>query len=308
MSATRLFLASAYGLVALAVALPLASGADVEGKKSSPKHMELDLGGGVKMKLVRIEPGKFRMGSSKSEQEQVARMVGVINAKYVAVENQHEVEITKPFYMGVYAVTQAEYEKVMGKNPSYFAATGGGKDKVSGLDTARFPVERVGWDEAVDFCRKVSQKAGKTLDLPTEAEWEYACRAGTAGPFHYGASLSSKQANFNGNKPYGGADKGPHLERTTQVGTYEANAFGLFDMHGNVWQWCKDWWGLYAGKNEIDPQGPASGKRRVVRGGTYYTDAWLCRSAFRTSFPPDDRDGPNVHTNRIGFRVLVRLP
>ena len=128
--------------------------------------------------------------------------------------------------MGVYEVTQQEYKQLMGTNPSHFSSNGGGKKEVVGLD-ARFPVDNISWDEAIQFCRKLSVKEAELFDLPTEAEWEFACRAGTQGPFHYGASLSSKQANFDGNFPYGGAEKGVNLGRTTQVGSYEPNALAL---------------------------------------------------------------------------------
>src|SRR5262249_53048779 len=183
---------------------------------SLPKALELDLGKGVKMKLVRIEPGKFQMGSPPQE------------AKRREDESRHEVEITKPYCLGVYVVTQAQYRQVMGMKPSQFSSKGNGRDKVSGLNTNDFPVENVNWEEAMDFCRIVSMLAavrdkGWMVDLPTEAEWEYACRAGTTTVFHYGNSLSSHQANFNGHNPYGDAAKGPNLQRTTKVGSYEAN-------------------------------------------------------------------------------------
>ncbi len=188
-----------------------------------PKEITNSIG----MKLVLIPAGKFMMGSPKDEKDRFDD------------EEQHEVEITKPFYMGVYDVTQAEYEKVMGKNPSYFSAAGDGKDRVKDMDTTRFPVEMISWADAVEFCRKLSEmpeekQAGRVYRLPTEVEWEYACRGGTVTAFHYGAALSSTQANFRGNFPYGGAAKGPYLERTTKVGSYQPNAYGLYDMHGNV--------------------------------------------------------------------------
>src|SRR5262249_26539993 len=200
-----------------------------------PKTLELDLGDGVKMKLGRVEPGKFLMGSPPDEAERRED------------ESQHEVAISKPYCLGVFAVTQAQYRQVMGTKPSRFSPTGDSRDKVSGLNTDDFPVENVSWEEAMDFCRIVSLLPGVwdkgwVVDLPTEAEWEYACRAGTKTAFHYGNSLSSQQANFNGNKPYGDAPKGPNLQRTTKVGSYEANAWGFYDMHGNVLQWCKDWY------------------------------------------------------------------
>jgi formylglycine-generating enzyme required for sulfatase activity len=255
------------------------------------------------MKLVRIEAGKFMMGAlTKSEQDQIRNFKG---EKLIDQEKPHEVVITKPFYMGVYPVTQAEYEKVMGENPSYFSRNGAGRMEVAGLDTTRSPVEYVSWRDAMAFCRKLSKKVGKKFDLPTEAEWEYACRAGSKGAFHYGDSLSSKQANFDGHNPHGGAGLGPWLKRPTPVGSYKPNAFGLYDMHGNVRQCCKDWYkrDYHAESPRRDPQGPATGTARVARGGSWFDAAWYCRSAFRHATPPDDR------TNyMLGFRVVVRLP
>jgi formylglycine-generating enzyme required for sulfatase activity len=272
-------------------------------QKPPAKHVEVDLGGGIKMKLVRIEPGKFMMGAlSKGEQDFIRNYKG---EKPIDQEKLHEVEITRPFYMGVYAVTQAEYEKVMGKNPSYFSRDGAGKKEVAGTDTARFPVEYVSWEDAMEFCTKLGKKQGKTFDLPTEAEWEFACRGGTKTAFHYGNSLSSAQANFDGTRPYGQADKGPWLNRPTPVGSYKPNAFGLYDMHGNVRQCCKDWYkrDYYDESPPRDPQGPLSGTARVTRGGSWYDAAWYCRSAFRLATPPGDR------INYMqGFRVVLRLP
>src|SRR5207237_1252020 len=133
----------------------------------------------------------------------------------------------------------------------------------------------VSWDDAIEFCRKVSalpelKGKGWTMDLPTEAEWEYACRAGTKTVFHYGNSLSSQQANFYGDAPYGGAPKGKSLNRTAKVGSYDANAWGLYDMHGNVWQWCKDWYSkdYYSNSPKNDPVNETKGIYRVVRGGS----------------------------------------
>jgi formylglycine-generating enzyme required for sulfatase activity len=246
------------------------------------------------MKLVRIPPGTFRMGSPRDEQGRSDD------------EGQHEVEITHPFYMGVHEVTQEQYEKVMGTNPSYFSPTGGGKDRVRDVDTSRFPVESVSWEDAGAFCAKLSavpeeKQAGRVYRLPTEAEWEYACREGgrVSGPFHFGSSLCSTQANFDGNHPYGGADRGPNLERPAPVGSYQANAFGLYDLHGNVWEWCADWYGWYNPKDRRDPQGPASGTIRVPRGGSWYNSGRNCRAARRARFPP------GVGFAHTGFRVVL---
>jgi formylglycine-generating enzyme required for sulfatase activity len=253
------------------------------------------------MKFVLIPPGTFLMGSPPEEE-----------GRLIDEGPVHEVEITQPYYLGVYQVTQAEYERVMGMNPSWFSSSGQGKDQVKGQDTRRFPVEFVSWEDAVEFCRKLSEmpeekKHGRTYRLPTEAEWEYSCRGGASDskPFYFKDGptswLSSTQANFEGNYPYGGAAKGPYLARPTPVGSYQPNAFGLFDMHGNVWEWCADWFDnkYYEKSPKKDPQGPEKGKRRVLRGGSWSLIGWLCRAAYRTSLEPGNRG------DFIGFRVLL---
>ncbi len=249
-----------------------------------PVHLTNSIG----MKLILIPPGEFMMGSPDSEEKRGSHE-----------GPQHQVRITKPFYLGVYQVTQEEYERVMGTNPSYFKTA-------SGQDTSRFPVEQVSWDDALKFCRKLSalpseRSAGREYRLPTEAEWEYACRAGTTTPFHFGSVLNGRQANHDGNRPYGTSEKGPYLERTTTVGSYSANGFGLYDMHGNVWEWCADWYDeeYYANSPVDDPQGPASGSDRVYRGGCWGNSAGSCRSASRRRLTPVFR-GIN-----LGFRLAL---
>src|SRR5262249_29773925 len=207
----------------------------------------------------------------------------------------------KPFCLGVTAVTQAQYRQVMGMRPSFFSSKGEGRDKVSGLNTDDFPVENVNWEEAMDFCRIASLRSavkdhGWVVDLPTEAEWEYACRAGTVTASHFGDSLSSQQANFNGQRPYGAAAKGTSLQRTTRVGSYPANAWGLFDMHGNVLQWCKDWYAKDYHKTD-----KKEGSDRVARGGFWLFGAPGCRSARRHPVEPAARG------SGLGFRVVGRL-
>ena len=240
------------------------------------------------MKLVLIPPGEFTMGSLRSGS-------GVENGRRSDEDPQHRVRITKAFYLGEYAVTQGEYEQVMGKNPSWFSANGGGKDKVSGLDTSRFPVETVSWDDAVEFCRKLSEKERQKYRLPTEAEWEHACRAGTATAFHFGDSLNGREANCVGSMPYGTEEKGPYLWRPKQVGSYRPNAFGLYDMHGNILQWCADWYDYYGSSPVDDPTGPSGGCGRVIRGGSWDSPGKNCRSAFRGW---DGKPG-----SRLGLRV-----
>ncbi len=243
---------------------------------------EDEIAPGVTMKFVLVPPGKFQMGSPKGEQDRSDDEV------------QHEVELTRPFYLAVNDVTQAQYEAVTGENPSKF----------KGSD---LPVETVRATEADDFARKLTERAksGLSYRLPTEAEWEYSCRGGhpSSLPFGIGdgTSLSSLQANFNGTHPYGGAAPGPDLEKTTPVGTYEANALGLYDMQGNVWQWCADNYGDYPMEKVTDPKGPATGLSRVLRGGGWGDYAGYCRAAFRS------RGTPGFRYNVLGFR-LARVP
>jgi len=257
--------------------------------QDSPKPITNSIG----MKLVRIPAGKFVMGTPANEAEREAG------------ETQHEVAITRPFYLGVYTVTQGQFQKIMGKNASFFQPNKGGSPD--------HPAEQVRWREALVFCRKLSalpeeKKAGRTYRLPSEAEWEYACRAGTTTPFNVGDALSSRQANFNGNFPYGSAAKGPYLRKTAKVGSYAANAWGLYDMHGNVLQWCNDFYdpNYYKKSPKKDPKGPdkgvvPTGYRNdcyvVVRGGCWLDEGRGCRSGRRFRLQPSE---PYRWT---GFRV-----
>jgi formylglycine-generating enzyme required for sulfatase activity len=270
------------------------------------EHGDKVITNSVGMKLTLIPAGKFLMGSPAAEPERDDN------------EAQHEVTISRPFYLGVYEVRQREYYQVMGKLRSpdddptagraYFEEVhGGGPDH---------PMENLRWRQAVDFCRKLSQRpeekrAGRQYRLATEAEWEYACRAGTRTAFHYGDSLSSRQADFNGNFPYRGAEKGPYLRKTARVGSYKPNAWGLYDMHGNVQEWCSDWYDpdYYMKSPKTDPKGPNKGVLptdygdfyRVVRGGSWVDEARGCRSAYRF------RAMPQEPHRLIGFRVVCEL-
>jgi formylglycine-generating enzyme required for sulfatase activity len=243
----------------------------------------------VGVSLALLPAGNFKMGSAPSEAER-----GDDEGP------QHEVTITKPLYMGIHPITQRQYELVMGFNPCYFrGAKGGGPD---------FPVENVSWHEADEFCKKLSElpaekEEGRVYRLPTEAEWEYACRAGQATPFSYGMAISSHEANFNGHYPYGQASRGPYLERTSQVGSYPPNHFGLYDMHGNVWEWCSDYYDRYFYRHSprFDPQGPPTGTLRVVRGGSCYNIGRFCRSAYRFGIIPENRDLD------VGLRVVMEM-
>jgi formylglycine-generating enzyme required for sulfatase activity len=241
------------------------------------------------MTLVLVPAGTYWMGSPVTEAER-----GTDEGP------QHEVTITRPFFLGMYPVTQRQYETVTGENPSYFTHYKGGGPE--------HPVERISWEDAVAFCRKLSElpaekAAGRVYRLPTEAEWEYACRAGSSMPFASGMVLSSREANFNGNYPYGQTNRGPYLERTSKVGSFAANAFGLYDMHGNVWEWCSDFYDRSGYKNSprYDPAGPATGILRVVRGGSCVNIGRFCRAAYRFGVAPTNRD------HDVGMRMVMVL-
>ena len=193
--------------------------------------------------------------------------------------------------MGKYQVTQTQYRAVTGTNPSQFKGD-------------NLPVENVSWIDAVGFCRKLSQMTGKEFRVPSEAEWEYACRAGQerSDPFSFGSSLSSEQANFHGHYPYGAGRKGVYRAKTTPVGSFMPNNFGLYDMHGNVWEWCEDWYHDSYNGAPSDGSPWLSGderRYRVLRGGSLVSKATNLRSAARYSCIQDQR------SNLFGFRVVV---
>jgi formylglycine-generating enzyme required for sulfatase activity len=262
----------------------------------------LDLGGGVTLEFVHIPAGSFTMGSPPAERDAFERAA----RKPLTDEGQHPVRISRDFYLGKYPVTQDQYLAVTGTNPSYFSPTGRGKDTVVGRDTGQFPVDSVSWEDAVGFCDRLSRRSGRRVDLPTEAEWEYACRAGTTTVFYFGDSLDGTRANCDGRYPFGTAVPGPFLNRPTPVGAYAAEAphpWGLCDMHGNVWQWCRDWYDpdYYRRSPAVDPVCSDGDRRsRVLRGGSWDFPAWCCRSAFRL-----DRQ-PTAHFIILGFRVALR--
>ena len=242
----------------------------------TPKEITNSIG----MKLMLVPKGTFMMGSPESEQRREGN------------ETQHEVTISKDYYLGVYEVTQAEYQQVMNKNPSYFQ---GAKIR----DSSRHPVEQVSWNDAVEFCKRLSElpeekRAGRVYRLPTEAEWEYACRAGSKMAYSFGESLKSlgDYAWFGGNSN----------DQTHPVGEKKPNAWGLYDMHGNVWEWCSDWYDEYPKGTISDTTGPKEGSGRVRRGGSWFGGAAFCRSAFRTWIIPSHRNYD------LGFRVALSSP
>jgi formylglycine-generating enzyme required for sulfatase activity len=243
----------------------------------------VEIAGGVKMTFVLVPPGKFLIGSPPDEEERSSD------------ERLHEVTLTEPFDLGKTEVTLAQYEGLTGKNPSKFKG-------------AEQPVEQVSWEEARDYAAQLTKKRNDkhVYRLPTEAEWEYCCRGGRSSsrPFGIGdgGALSSRQANFDGNFPYGGANEGPLLQSTCAVASYPANALGLFDMHGNVYEWCADWYGPYTSGAVTNPTGSAEGWARVVRGGCWAADARYCRAADRNKFKPPDQK------SALGFRLAHSVP
>ena len=238
----------------------------------------VDLGDEVSMKLVYIPAGEFDMGSPAEE------------AKRDKDEGLHHIKLTKAFYMGSFEVTQLQYRVIMKDNRSKF-----GGDNL--------PVENVNWYEACRFLKKLSDRTKLKFRLPTEAEWEYACRAGTTGAFNVGDTLDSDFANYNAKSPYANGIVGPYLKRTIDVGSYPPNTFGLYDMHGNVWEWCSDRYdkNYYKKTSPIDPSGPSEGGDRVIRGGAWNEKAHKCRSA--------DRNHRREKANQphIGFRVVLEI-
>jgi len=247
-----------------------------------------DFMNGVGMQMSWLKPGTFVMGSPLRER-----------GRQLNEGPQHTVELSRPFWMGTYEVTQDEYQAVMGRNPASFKG-------------ARRPVENVTWNDATAFCQELTtleRQAGRigrgqVYRLPSESEWEYACRAGSTEAFAFGPSLSSEQANFDGNYPYGQAARGVYRERTTTVGLFKPNAFGLYDMHGNVFEWCADVW--HDTYDKAPPDGRAwiegTDTGRVVRGGSWGTNAESCRSARRT------RSAPDQAYHSYGLRVVLTMP
>ncbi|OUL34724.1 SUMF1/EgtB/PvdO family nonheme iron enzyme [Nostoc sp. 106C] len=264
---------------------------EVKREKSQSQYFTEDLGNGVILEMVEIPSGKFLMGSSAEE--------GRDNEK-----PQHQVTI-ESFFMGKHPVTQAQWRKVaalpevnrdLQANPSQFK----GDNR---------PVEKVSWYDAVEFCDRLSQHTNKQYRLPSEAEWEYACRAGTTSPFHFGETITTELANYDGTFTYASEPKGKNRQQTTDVGSFPPNGFGLYDMHGNVWEWCQDdWHSTYKGA-------PADGSawfddnnqlyqkegRAALRGGSWIFNARICRSASRLNYDGAERDLISYLT---GFRVV----
>lgn len=248
------------------------------------------------MKLAMIPAGSFLMGSPATEP-----------GRGFDEGPQHEVRITRPFHMGIHEVTLGQFRAFVDatkyRTDPEKRGTGEGWKNPGWNADEDHPVVNVSWNDAVAFCKWLSAKEGKKYRLPTEAEWEYACRAGTKTATHYGDSLSSTQANFDGNQPYNNANAGPYLRRGSKVGSYPANAFGLHDMHGNAWEWCQDFYQpkYYESSPRDDPQGPAAGSSHPIRGGGWFRVGTDCRAAKREAYPP------NLNWNNTGFRVVCEI-
>jgi formylglycine-generating enzyme required for sulfatase activity len=245
----------------------------------------VDFGEGVKLEMVLIPAGKFKMGYTKKEMDDLKgnmqgnykgvlkkvpspkEELGFLNLIMSFQGKQHEVTLIKPFYIGIHEVTQEQWEAVMGNNPS----------EIKGV---KLPVTNISWEDCQDFIRKLNAKTSGGYRLPTEAEWEYACRAGTTTAYLVGDKITPKDANYVDSK----------IDKPVAVGSYKPNAFGLFDMHGNVFEWCEDWHGDYPAAAEINPKGAANGTRRVLRGGSFYSVVLNVRSSNRGANLPSFRN------------------
>jgi formylglycine-generating enzyme required for sulfatase activity len=290
------------------------------------------LGNGITLEMVAIAGGTFLMGSSTNEKD-----------SYEDERPQHEVTVP-PFAMGKYPITQSQWraiaertdlkvEKDLDPDPSYFkdppkpplereASDSPPFEGARGGSPTRWdrPVERVNWYDAVEFCARLSKLTGKEYRLPSEAEWEYACRAGTTTPFYFGETITGELANYDARKTYADEPKGEYRRQTTPVGQFPPNAFGLYDMHGNVWEWCLDPWhknyqgepprdGSVWDENNNDNRYQsllistkellADKQIRVLRGGSWYNDPNDCRSAYRDHYVRRDNN-----FNLGGFRVV----
>jgi formylglycine-generating enzyme required for sulfatase activity len=293
------------GLAVAAVLAACASNANTGGNTLSQHHRPKN--------FVYIEGGTFTMGSPSSE------------ADRDSVEVQHQVTISS-FYMGQYEVTQAEYEAVMKSNPSYFKGANLPVESVNWYDAIEYCNKRSAKEGlkpayTIDKSRFDPNNDAPTNDkydwqndtirwivtvnknangyrLPTEAEWEYACRAGTTTPFNTGNNITTNQANYNGDYPYDNNSTGTYRRKTTAVGSFAPNGWGLYDMHGNVGEWCWDWYQRYSVSNQTDPSGAASSSDRVDRGGNWINLAQDLRSASRSGGSPSTR---NSH---LGFRLV----
>ena len=247
------------------------------------------LGNGITLEMVAIPGGTFLMGSPQDEKD-----------SFGDERPQHEVNVP-PFFIGKYPITQSQWKEIaatakididLETNPSNFKGD-------------ELPVERVNWYQATEFCKRLSRETKREYRLPSEAEWEYACRAGTTTPFYFGETITGELANYNAGYTYAGEAEGEYRQQTTPVGQFSPNAFGLYDMHGNVWEWCADTWhdnydGAPTDGSVWIEKGNSS--RSTLRGGSWGSKPNNCRSAIR-----DDPARRGCRINNVGFRVVCSL-
>ena len=252
------------------------SGKIIHRQQESARQKIEDLGNGIQLEMVYIPGGSFLMGSPETEAE-----------RDDSEGPQHKVTL-QPFYMSKYPITQQQYQAIMGKNPSYFKGE-------------NFPVEQVNWNDATEFCQKLSKKIGGTYSLPSESQWEYACRAGTTTPFYFGQTITPELVNYDGNYTYGDELEGEYRKETTSVGEFPPNAFGLYDMHGNLWEWCADDWHENYNGAPTDGSVWLNGNKNDarLRGGSWVDNPDDCRSAIRNYC-----NGRHDLNYDIGFRVV----
>ncbi|MFM7876152.1 MAG: SUMF1/EgtB/PvdO family nonheme iron enzyme [Microcystis panniformis] len=279
-----------------------AKGKQIKKESKQSQYFAQDLGNGITLEMVAIPGGTFTMGT---EDEEIERLVKKFNREGFRWERpQHKVTVP-PFFMGKYPITQAQWRAIASRtdlkvkqdldlnlNPAYF------KDSP---DSDRRPVEQVNWYDAIEFCARLSKLTGREYRLPSEAEWEYACRAGTTTPFYFGETITGELANYDASKTYTDEPKGEYRKQTTPVGQFPPNAFGLYDMHGNVWEWCADTWhDNYDGAPTDGSAWIENGddNRSPLRGGSWGNHPSFCRSAYRND--DDRRDSIIIN----GFRVV----
>ncbi len=284
-----------------------AKGEQIRKESKQSQYFREDLGNGITLEMVAIPGGTFTMGT---EDEEIERLVKKFNWEGLRSERPKREVNVPPFFIGKYPITQEQWRAIASRtdlkvdpsaplrvnldlNPAYF------KDRP---DSDRRPVEQVNWYDAIEFCARLSKLTGREYRLPSEAEWEYACRAGTTTPFYFGETITGELANYRASETYAGEAKGESREETTPVGQFPPNAFGLYDMHGNVWEWCADTWhDNYDGAPTDGSVWTENGDDNcsLPRGGSWYYNPGNCRSAYRSY---NNRRGNDSNSN--GFRVV----
>ncbi len=259
---------------------------NASGKDQYGNWAELTVAG-VTQRFRWVAPGTFMMGSSSAEKTVALQSGAAISS--VNDETPHLVTLTKGYWLADSACTQGLWLAIVGVNPAAFK------------ESLENPVEMVSRDDCEDFLGKLNAKIpGAKFRFPSEAEWEFACRAGTTTPYSFGETITPAQVNYDGNHPFGTGQKGLFRQKTVSVKSLPPNPWGLYEMHGNVWQWCSDWYGDYPSGAVSDPNGPPSGLGRVVRGGGRRNSAWHCRSASRSG------SGPSYRNSSLGFRLAAQ--